>query len=154
MVYLLAIGVVAILWSVLAGELTIANLAIGGLLGLLLLSVIDRGEEHSFTRRLGSVLRFFVRFLFELFAANVTIALLAVRPSPRFHPHVIAVELRLQSDAALSLLSATITLLPGTVAMGFSPDRKFLYAHAMGAEPEVARRGVRRIEELILGFMT
>jgi multicomponent Na+:H+ antiporter subunit E len=154
MVYLLAIGVVAILWSVLAGELTIANLAIGGLLGLLLLSVIDRGEEHSFTRRLGSVLRFFVRFLFELFAANVTIALLAVRPSPRFHPHVIAVELRLQSDAALSLLSATITLLPGTVAMGFSPDRKFLYAHAMGAEPETARRGVRRIEELILGFMT
>lgn len=154
MPYLLAIGALALLWSVLSGALTITNLTIGALLGLLLLSTIERGEERSFTGRLLAVLRFVFQFLYELMVANVTIALLAFRPRPRFHPHIIAVELRVSSDIALSLLSAAITLLPGTVAMGFSSDRSLLYAHAMGTEdPEAARAGVRRIEELILGFM-
>lgn len=155
MLNLLSIGAVALLWSALAGRLTLANLTVGALLALLLLSVLESGAERSFTARLAAALRFGLRFFAELLVANVTISILAFRPRPRFHPHIIAVELRLQSDAALTLLAGTITLLPGTVAMGFSPDRKLLYAHAMGVEdPEAAREGVRRIETLILGFMT
>ncbi len=66
-----------------------------------------------------------------------------------------AVPLRVRSDAAISLLSATITLLPGTVALGLSEDRRILYAHAIGeADPQRSRDSVTRIESLILGFMT
>lgn len=154
MIDLFAVAAVALLWSFLNGDVTPANLLVGALLALLLLSVVERGDERSFVRRLAALLRFVARFAYELVVANVAIALLAFRPRPRLHPHIVAVELRVESDAALSLLSAAITLLPGTVAMGFSPDRRLLYAHAMAAaDPEDAREGVRRIETLILGFM-
>jgi multicomponent Na+:H+ antiporter subunit E len=152
---LLAVLGMALLWSFLMGQLTALNLVVGALLGVLLLSVVERERERSFPRRLAALARFTVSFLWELVTTNVMVALLAVRPRPRYHPHIIAVPLRLQSDAAISLLSAAITLLPGTVAMGVSDDRGWLYAHAiLQADPERSRASVLRIERLILGFMS
>jgi multicomponent Na+:H+ antiporter subunit E len=121
---------------------------------VLLLSVVEREQERSFPRRLAALVRFVLRFSWELVTANVMVALLALRPRPRYHPHFIAVPLRLQTDAAIGLLSAAITLLPGTVAMGVSDDRRLLYAHAiLQADPARSRADVQRIEALILGFM-
>lgn len=145
---------VALLWAFLYGELTAFNLLMGSLLGMLMLVAVRREGSSSLPTRLWRVVRFLLSFFAELLVAGVMIALLAIRPRPRFHPHVIAVPLRLESNAAISLLSATITLLPGTVAMGTSQDRKTLYAHAIGeADPDRSRASVIRIETLILGFM-
>lgn len=152
---LLAVLGMALMWSFLMGQLTALNLVVGALLGILLLSVVERERERSFPRRLAAFVRFVLRFSFELVTANVLVALLAFRPRPRYYPHFIAVPLRVRSDAAISLLSAAITLLPGTVAMGVSDDRGLLYAHAiLQADPERSRASVERIEGLILGFMT
>lgn len=152
---LLAILAISLLWVFLAGSGTLFNLFFGALIGLLLLSIVAREQKRSFPRRFAGVLRFSIAFFRELLHAGVTIALLTVTPRPRFHPHVVAVPLRIESDAAITLLSAAITLLPGTVAMGISRDRRTLYAHAIGAEdPAVARDGIVRIETLILGFMS
>lgn len=152
---ILTVIAAALLWSFLWGGATSWNLLVGAALGVLLLSVMQRGAEGSFASRLVGVVRFLVRFLFELIVSNVMVALLAFRPRPRFHPHVIEVPLRVRSDAAISLLSLTITLLPGTVAMGVSDDRRALYAHAIAEEdPNRSRGSVQRIESLILGFMS
>jgi len=152
---LLAVLGMALLWSFLMGRLTPVNLIVGALLGILLLSVVEREQERSFARRLAALVRFTLRFSWELVTANVMVALLAVRPRPRYHPHFIAVPLRVESDAAIALLSAAITLLPGTVAMGVSDDRRLLYAHAiLQADPARSRADVQRIEALILGFMS
>lgn len=143
----------ALLWPVLVGELTAYNLLVGAALAVLLLSVVRSGGG-PFARRLWAFTRYLGAFLWELVLANVLIALLALRLRPTFHPHVIAVPLRLKSDAAISLLSATITLLPGTVAMGVSNDRKLLYAHAINiADVAAARASVTRMETRILEFM-
>jgi multicomponent Na+:H+ antiporter subunit E len=151
---ILVVGAVALLWAFLYGELTTFNLLVGALLGLLMLVAIRREQTSSLPANLWSLVRFVASFLVELVVAGVVIAKLAVSRNPRFHPHVIAVPLRLQSDAAITLLSAAITLLPGTVAMGTSADRRILYAHAIGeADPERSRASVVRIESLILGFM-
>ncbi|MEJ2287557.1 MAG: Na+/H+ antiporter subunit E [Deinococcales bacterium] len=155
MASLLAVLGMALMWSFLMGRLTALNLVVGALLGVLLLSVVERERERSFPRRLWGLVRFVVSFVLELVTSNVLVALLAVRPRPRYHPHIIAVPLRVKSDAAISLLSAAITLLPGTVAMGVSEDRGLLYAHAiLQADPERSRASVQRIETLILGFMS
>lgn len=154
MLDILAILGFALVWSLFFGQLSVYNLVVGALLGLFLLSIVQRDLERSFPKRLGAVVFFGYRFLIELIVASVVIARLALARRPTFHPHVIAVPLRLQSDAAIALLAATITLLPGTVAMGVSPDKSILYAHALGeAELSKARDGVTRIETLILGFM-
>jgi len=151
----IAVVVLALLWAFLAGNLSLYNLLLGGLLGLLLLTLVQGERERSLPRRVAGFSTFLVRFLAELMVSNIVVALLALRPKPRFHPHIIAVPLRLESDAAISLLSATITLLPGTVAMGVSEDGRTLYAHAINeADPERSRDSVTRIEDLILGFMS
>lgn len=151
----IAIIVLALLWSFLAGNLSVYNLLFGALLGLLFLTLVQGERERSLPRRVAGFVRFLARFLAELLASNVMVALLAFRPRPRFHPHIIAVPLRIESDAAIAVLSASITLLPGTVAMGVSEDRRTLYAHAISeADPERSRASVTRIEDLILGFMS
>ncbi|MEX2534066.1 MAG: Na+/H+ antiporter subunit E [Trueperaceae bacterium] len=154
MAEILVVVAIALLWAFLYGELSTFNLLIGGLFGMLLLMTLRREGSTSLPTRLWRVLRFMVAFLVELVIAGVVIARLAVTRKPRFHPHVIAVPLRVKSDAAITLLSATITLLPGTVAMGTSEDHSMLYAHAIGeSDPARSRDSVTRIETLILGFM-
>ena len=150
----LAILAFALLWSLFWGQLTIFNLAMGALLGVFLLSIVQRGDETSFLRRVLAVIRFAYHFVLELVVAGIAIAKLALIPNPSFYPHVVAVPLRITSDGAIALLSATITLLPGTVAMGVSEDKSVLYAHAIGEENiDKARSSIVRIEDLILGFM-
>jgi multicomponent Na+:H+ antiporter subunit E len=115
--------------------------------------VLQRDEENNFTSKVVAVFKFILVFFKELFVANLILARLAFQGQPRLQPHVLAVPLQLKTDIAISLLSATITLLPGTIAMGVSEDRSELYAHAMGAELEAAKDSIVRIETLILGFM-
>lgn len=146
---------IALLWSFLLGSMSAFNLFIGTLLGILLLSIVQRDQGDGFPQRFLGFLRFTFRFLIEVVIANIVIARLAILPNPDFHPHIIAVPLRVKSDAAISLLAATITLLPGTVAMGVSEDKQVLFAHAIGeADIEKSRDSVVRIETLILAFMT
>jgi multicomponent Na+:H+ antiporter subunit E len=146
---------IALLWSFLLGSMSAFNLFIGTLLGILLLSIVQRDKGDGFPQRFLAFVRFTFRFLVEVVIANIVIARLAILPRPDFHPHIIAVPLRVKSDAAISLLAATITLLPGTVAMGVSEDKQVLFAHAIGeADIEKSRDSVIRIETLILAFMT
>ena len=148
------IGAVALLWAFLYGEPSAFNLLVGALLGMFLLAAVQRGRSRSLPRRVLALLRYIAAFVKELVVAGFMIGRLAVARNPRFNPHVIAIPLRVESSAAISLLAATITLLPGTVAMGTSADRKTLYAHAIGeADPDRSRDSVARIETLILGFM-
>lgn len=143
----------ALLWPLLVDELNAYNLLVGGALAVLLLSTV-RGGGTSFAKRLGAFVLYLLVFCWELLRANVLIALLALSPRPKLYPHIIAVPLRLTSDAGISLLSATITLLPGTVAMGVSADRKLLYAHAINiADVQDARDSVTQMETYILRFM-
>jgi multisubunit Na+/H+ antiporter MnhE subunit len=68
---------------------------------------------------------------------------------------VIRVPLRVESDAAITLLSLATALIPATLPMGVSVDHGFLYAHTINErDPEVHKRGIIRIESLILEFMT
>ena len=151
---ILVVLAVSLLWAFLYGEFSTFNLLFGALLGMLLLVLVRRERASSLPGRLWRVVRFVAWFFVELLVAGVSIARLTVAREPRFHPHIISVPLRVESDAAISLLAATITLLPGTVAMGTSEDRRTLYAHAIGeADPARSRDSVVRMETLILGFM-
>ena len=97
-----------LLWSFLLSELTFGNFFIGALLGIGLLSLVRRGQAGSFPRRIWAAINFFLQFMWELFLANIIIAMLALKPRPRFYPHIISVPLTVTSDAAIALLSAPL----------------------------------------------
>lgn len=152
----LAVIVLALLWAFLLGEAGSLNLIIGALLAITALRLVRPQSESDggIAQRSLAFVRFVLSFAKELFMANILIAMLALHPEPKFHPHIIAVPIeKLESDAAIAILSAVITLLPGTVAMGVSADKRLLYAHAIGsADPQEAKDSVTRMEVLIAGF--
>ena len=146
---LLAIAAAGLLWSFLNGELSWGNILFGAVLGMIMLSVMERNVKRSLPRRVIGFLVYFVNFIKEMVLAGFVNVRLALSPRPRFHPMVVAVPLTVKSDAAIALLGLTISLIPG-----ISPDKKFMYCHAVNqADPATHKRGILRIESLILEFM-
>ena len=145
----------AVVWALFSGEVSSRELAVGFLIGFLILRLFPHtlGAERYLARSRG-LAGFIVFFLRELTAANIHVALMALRRDPQLNPMIVAVPLRVQGDLGLTLLAAAITLMPGTVAMGLSRDRRTLYAHAVGLKtPQAARESIVKVEEELLRFL-
>lgn len=142
----------AVVWALLAGEVSARQLLVGFVLGFGILALFRQTlGTAGYLRRSAAWLGLLGFFLRELTVANVHVALLALRPRPRLNPLIVAVPLRLTGDVPLTLLASLTGLLPGTVALGFSADRRTLYAHAIGtASAQAARDSIVRIEHHLL----
>lgn len=142
----------AVVWMLLAGEVSTRELVIGFLLGFGILALFPRAlSSGGYVRRTLAALGFLGFFLRELTLANVQVALFALQRRPRLNPLIVAVPLRVQGDTAQTLLAASITLMPGTVALGFSADRRVMYAHAIGtASAQAARDSILKVEDRLL----
>lgn len=142
----------AIVWTLFVGEFSLREMALGVLLGFVILSLFPRAlGTASYVRRVLAFVRFVLFFVREVVTANVQVALFALRPNPPLHPMIIAYPMRLRGDTAHTLLAATLGLMPGSVAMGFNPERTVLYAHVIGAQsPRAARESLKKVEDALL----
>ncbi|BDP43926.1 hypothetical protein DAETH_38950 (plasmid) [Deinococcus aetherius] len=105
----------------------------------------------EYVRRMVAGPSFLAYFLQELTVANVQVALFALRRCPRLNSMIVAVPLRVQGDLPQTLLATTLTLMPSTVVMGFSPDRRTLYAHAIGTtSAQAAHDSIRWVEDRLM----
>ena len=67
---------------------------------------------------------------------------------------VFKVDLQPHTDTSLTLLVATVTIMPGSVVLGFSPDKREMYVHAIGLDStRDARESIHRVERAIMSFM-
>jgi len=126
------------------GELSLADAGIvvveEGLIGLgvgLVLAFYTR-RLYADEVAVGGVLRalpyalvYLVLFLKELLTANVEVAYRVLAPSMPIDPDVYEVPLRVESDAAVTVLANSISLTPGTLTMDYDPDRNALYVHTL-----------------------
>ncbi|SEJ27069.1 multisubunit sodium/proton antiporter, MrpE subunit [Deinococcus reticulitermitis] len=146
---------IAVVWSLFSGEVGTRELVTGFLIGFVILTLFPQAlETGSYVARSQAVLGFLGFFLRELTLANIQIALLALRPRPPLSPVIVAVPLRVQGEFGQTLLAAAITLMPGTVAMGFSANRRVLYAHAVGlSSAGAARASIVKVEDRLLAFL-
>ena len=83
----------------------------------------------------GLYLAVFVR---EIITANVDVAYRVLAPSMPMEPDVIAVPLRVESDAAITTIANSITLTPGTLTMDHDAETNTLYVHGIDCEDEEA----------------
>lgn len=92
--------------------------------------------------------------LWELVLSNLRVAREVLRLKPRITPGVIAVPIDVRSEPEIFILANVITLTPGTITIGVSDDKKYLYVHSMFIEdPDEFRRGIkdgfeRKIQEI------
>lgn len=75
--------------------------------------------------------RFILIFSWEILVANLRVAHDVLTPGFRSKPGVIAIPLNCKRDIEITALAIVLSLTPGTLALDVSPDKKFLYIHAM-----------------------
>jgi len=92
-------------------------------------------------------LRYLAVFLRELVTANVEVAYRVLSPSMPIDPDVIAVPLRVESDAAVTTIANSITLTPGTLTMDHDAETNTLYVHAIAGETDAVVAPIRTWED-------
>jgi multicomponent Na+:H+ antiporter subunit E len=136
----------ALAWAALQGEITLANLLVGYVIGYLILALLAKGGVlpatlASRTVRAAALAGFFVR---ELVVANLRVASDVLRSAARIRPAVVAIPLDVTSDGEILLLSMLINITPGSVTIDLSDDRRTLYVHVMHMRSaEESRRDIK-----------
>lgn len=146
----------ALIWLFLTGEFSPANMAVGAVLGYVLLLAFRRvfNPRTSYFGKVGQVIYFFAYFFWQLLLANVRVAWEVITPDLHATPGIIAIPLDLDSDIEITILANLITLTPGTLSLDISSDHRTLYVHSMYVkDAESFRQSIKqgfekRVQEL------
>ena len=122
----------AFVWMFMTVSFTPSGFAIGFLVGLLLIILMRRFFSYRlYTSRIWAVISLFLLFLKELLLSSFSVFMLVIKPRMNIKPAIFELETELKQDWEITLLSALITLTPGTLVIGISDDQKRLYIHAI-----------------------
>jgi multicomponent Na+:H+ antiporter subunit E len=135
----------ALAWAALQGEISLANLVVGYVVGYAVLAVLGRGGviPSTLVSRTAHALELAGFFAWELLIANFRVAADVVS-GHRIEPAVVGIPLDVTSDGEILLLSMLINITPGSVTIDLSDDRRTLYVHVMHMKSaEATRREIK-----------
>lgn len=134
MSFLITVMFLAIVWSLITASFDLGNFMLGlGLASAAMIFVRGQTDSIRFFRRARKAVHLAIVFIKELVVSAVKVAILVLSPDLKkaLNPGIIAYPLKLTDDFQISLLANLITLTPGTLSIDTSPDKKFLYIHAI-----------------------
>jgi multicomponent Na+:H+ antiporter subunit E len=145
----------AVIWVLLWGDLSLANLVSGFVLGLVITWVFPLPPiEFGGRFRLWPHTRMIAILLFHLVRSSFLVAAQAFHFGHTMRNAVVRVELRTHSDLYLTLTSELVTLVPGSLVMEARRQESVLYLHVMdvrsAADVTSARRMVLQAEERVV----
>ncbi len=124
----LAVISLTLVWCGLWGAISFANVASGLVLSVLL----SIGWAHSDgTIRLGPLLKFTWLVIVDLVRSTFDVAVEILTPTDRTEEAIVAVDLPATGKSHLLLLSAAITLSPGTAVVDVNPETGRYYIHLL-----------------------
>lgn len=135
----------ALAWAALTGRFDLGNLAVGFVLGAVVMWFAQRAlGSPRYLLKLRHVLGLLLFFVWELLKANLRVAFDVITPRHYMHPGVVAVPLDVKTDAEITLLATLLTLTPGSLSIDVSTDRRTLYVHTMYLDDsETMRRQIK-----------
>ena len=145
----------ALVWVLLWGDLSVANVLAGLVIGLLVTHGLRMTpiEFQGQVRPLG-LARLVGRFLIDVVQASFQVSVLALRPRQLPRGGVIGVQLRSHSDLYLTLTAQLCSLIPGSLVVEAHRITGMLYVHVLDVEQvggiEPARQIVLDQEERVL----
>jgi multicomponent Na+:H+ antiporter subunit E len=145
----------ALLWAMMTGGISLVNLLVGFFVGYLILgSIHGSSGTSSYFTKVPQTIRFILYFILELLISSVRVAYDVVTPTYYMKPGIIAIPMDAKTDIEITMLANLITLTPGTLSLDVSFDRKTLYIHAMFVrDPEKVRRETKDMERRLLAVM-
>ena len=125
----------AIMWTLLWGEPTVANLVAGFALAFLILWLLPM-PRVGFEGRiwLPGVFTLLVMFVWDVLVASVHLTRYAISPKRTPHGAIIRVPLRSHSDVLLTITAQFTSLVPGSVVVEAHRLTGLVYVHVFDAE--------------------
>ncbi len=80
--------------------------------------------------------RLVARVLWDIVVANIVVARLVLGPVGRLRPGFLTVPLEVTHPHAIALLASIVSIVPGSVSIGFSADARTLLLHVLHVEDE------------------
>lgn len=122
----------ALTWSAMTGYLSVANLAVGFVVGYLVLWWLAPAPNlQRYVHRLPRVLGFTVFYAKEVIGGALRVAWDVITPQAHRHTGIVAVPLDVRDDVSVTVLANLISFTPGTLSIDVTPDRRYLLVHAM-----------------------
>lgn len=139
-------------WVALWADVTVANIVSGLVVVVVLLTAFPlRGKARLAFPRPLATLRFAGYFFWKLCEASVVVAWEVVTPRNRVREGIVAVPVRGVSDVVTTIVANTISLVPGTLTLEVSPDRKVLYVHVLHLrDVEAVRQEIAELEAIVI----
>jgi multicomponent K+:H+ antiporter subunit E len=145
-----------IVWQMLVNKLTLGNLLLGTILGLIIPIITspywpNRPRLTSAPR----IVAYVLLVIWDIIVANVQVAyIILFKANANIKPAWISIPLDLRTPEAITVLAGTITLTPGTVSSDLSADGRSLLVHCLDApDPDAVRDDIknryeRRLKEI------
>jgi multicomponent Na+:H+ antiporter subunit E len=122
-----------LVWLALAG-IQIQQLVVGAVVALVVSLVAGQflitteKQKHVLHRAMYAAFYLF-KFIWEMIKANVHVAYLVIHPNVPIKPGIVKIKTKLTKDAAITALTNSITLTPGTLTVDINEDTKEIYVH-------------------------
>lgn len=147
-----------LVWILLWGTPSVANVAAGLLIAGILVALVPVERDGGGGIHPVAVLRFGVYFAFSLVGATLGVARTVLAPRPRLEQGVVAIPLRTRSPLVTAFVANSISLTPGTLTVDIRPrtfgfadadDAPTLFVHCLQiGDPDDIRRDGYRLERL------
>jgi multicomponent Na+:H+ antiporter subunit E len=95
--------------------------------------VTTEKSEHFFKRMTSAVIYFF-KFLWEMVKANIHVAYIVLHPKLPIKPGIVKIKTSLTKDSAITILTNSITLTPGTLTIDVNKEKSEVYVHWIDTE--------------------
>lgn len=145
----------AVIWVLLWGDLSWANVLSGVALGALVALAFPLPSVGTAgTLRPGPLARLVGRFVGDLVLASFQVAWTAVRPGPPPKGGLVTVPLRSTSDLFIATTAGLSSMVPGTVVVDLDRSDGILRLHVLdlagSGGPEGVQESMRALEERLL----
>jgi multicomponent Na+:H+ antiporter subunit E len=90
--------------------------------------VTTEKTQHP-VKRTVHFLFYILKFVWEMIKANLEVAYLVIHPMLPIKPGIVKIKTKLNKDSAITVLSNSITLTPGTLTVDVNKDKQELYIH-------------------------
>jgi multicomponent Na+:H+ antiporter subunit E len=101
--------------------------------------------RRGFLRRAGFAVLYSFRFLWEMIKANFHVASIVLNPSRPIKPGIVKIRTALTKDAAVTILTNSITLTPGTLTVDVNPEAGELYIHCITVDGTTVEENTKNI---------
>ncbi len=138
--------ILALLWASLQ-SFTPVDLIGGFLLGYFIIFVTRQwlGEgAYRYIRRVPVFVRFFLYYCVEVISSTLQVTRLIFRDEHELKPGIIGIPLTAETDLEVVLFHTLLVIIPGTMGVALSEDRKTLYIHVIDVpDPDGMREYIK-----------